>query len=84
MGWNEIVPQKGELLFKGVRKPIYAYFCHSYYAAPESRTHVIGKTGYGVTFASVIRRGNIVGMQFHPEKSQETGLALLKNALKLC
>jgi imidazole glycerol-phosphate synthase subunit HisH len=84
MGWNEIEAKKGEKIFKGARKPIYAYFCHSYYVRPEKASQAIGTTSYGVTFASVIRRDNIIGMQFHPEKSQETGLALLKNALEQC
>jgi glutamine amidotransferase len=82
MGWNEIEPKKGEAIFKGVPRPVYAYFCHSYYARPLDASVVIGKTGYGRSFASVVRRGKVYGMQFHPEKSQATGLALLQNFLR--
>ena len=84
MGWNEIEPKKNEVIFKGIRKPVYAYFCHSYYAVPANNAQAVGKTSYGVTFASVVRRDNIIGMQFHPEKSQEAGLMLLKNVLERC
>jgi glutamine amidotransferase len=84
MGWNQIQPKKNEPIFKGLRAPIYAYFCHSYYVLPARAAAGIGKTSYGVRFASVVRRGNVIGMQFHPEKSQESGLMLLKNALKQC
>lgn len=85
MGWNEISKtQKGLKIFQGLKKDIYTYFCHSYYAAPKARAVVIGETEYGITFASVIKEGNVYGMQFHPEKSQETGLRILENFIKLC
>jgi imidazole glycerol phosphate synthase glutamine amidotransferase subunit len=84
MGWNEIEPVRGEPLFKGIRRPIYTYFCHSYYVRPEKAGVAIGWTRYGSRFASVVRHDNVVGVQFHPEKSQETGIRMLKNLLKLC
>lgn len=85
MGWNKIIKAgKGLKIFQGLGKDIYTYFCHSYYVAPRKKSVVIGKTDYGITFASVIKEGNVYGMQFHPEKSQETGLKILENFIKLC
>lgn len=85
MGWNEIVKtRKGLKIFHELKKDIYTYFCHSYYAAPKAKEVVIGETEYGIRFASVIKEGNVYGMQFHPEKSQETGLKLLENFITLC
>jgi imidazole glycerol phosphate synthase glutamine amidotransferase subunit len=85
MGWNGIEKlKKGLKIFKGLGPDIYTYFCHSYYAQPRLRSVVIGRTDYGIKFASIIKDGNVYGMQFHPEKSQETGLKLLKNFIKLC
>lgn len=85
MGWNEIAKtRKGLKIFQGLKRDIFTYFCHSYYAAPKAKEVVIGETEYGITFASVIKEGNVYGMQFHPEKSQETGLKLLENFITLC
>ncbi len=84
MGWNEIVPRSKDRIFRGASRPLYAYFCHSYYVRPREARVVAGETEYGVTFASVIRQDNVVGMQFHPEKSQDAGLTLLKNFIERC
>ena len=70
-------------IFKGLKGDIYTYFCHSYFVAPKKKEVTIGKTEYGVTFASVIKQGKVYGMQFHPEKSQEVGLKLLENFILL-
>ncbi len=84
MGWNKIEKTKrGLKIFKGTKPDIYAYFCHSYYVSPAQSSVSIGMTEYGVKFASVIKEGNVYGMQFHPEKSQEVGLELLRNFIKL-
>jgi imidazole glycerol-phosphate synthase subunit HisH len=84
MGWNEIekVSDKSGI-FKGLKGAIYTYFCHSYFVLPKDKKTAIGKTKYGITFASVLKQGKIYGMQFHPEKSQEVGLKLLQNFIKL-
>lgn len=84
MGWNEI-EKVSDLagIFKGFKGSLYAYFCHSYFVVPKDKKAAIGKTEYGETFASVMKQGNIYGMQFHPEKSQETGLKLLRNFILL-
>jgi glutamine amidotransferase len=64
----------------------YAYFVHSYYAAPDDPESVVATTDYGVTFPAVIsnRAGNVFGTQFHPEKSGKTGLRILRNFVELC
>ncbi len=85
MGWNKIdKTKKGLKIFKGLKEDIYTYFCHSYYAVPRTKEVVIGETEYGIRFASVIKEGNVYGMQFHPEKGQEIGLKLLENFIRLC
>jgi imidazole glycerol-phosphate synthase subunit HisH len=61
----------------------YAYFVHSYAIYPEDQTIVLATTDYGEPFASIVGRGNICGLQFHPEKSQAVGLRLLRNFLNL-
>ncbi|MBI5872771.1 MAG: imidazole glycerol phosphate synthase subunit HisH [Candidatus Omnitrophica bacterium] len=85
MGWNGIEKLKtGLKIFKDLGPDIYTYFCHSYYVQPRLRSVVIGRTDYGIKFASIIKDGNVYGMQFHPEKSQETGLKLLRNFIRFC
>lgn len=85
MGWNEIeTPSGRDSVFGGISKPVYAYFCHSYYCVPRDAKAAIGLTRYGVRFASVVRRGTVYGMQFHPEKSQESGLSMLRNFIEKC
>lgn len=82
MGWNEVSIAGGDSPFwKGIPQPAYFYFVHSYYAAPANGWSE-GRTRYGVEFASVVRKGNIFATQFHPEKSQENGLRLLKNYIE--
>ena len=81
MGWNS-VSQKGQHpMWAGVPDESYFYFLHSYYPNPEDESSVIGETEYGVTFASVLARDNIVATQFHPEKSGATGLRMYGNFL---
>lgn len=85
MGWNRIKKIRPALkIFNGMHKEVYAYFCHSYFVKPKNRSVIIGETEYGITFASIIKEGNVYGMQFHPEKSQDVGLKLLKNFIDVC
>jgi glutamine amidotransferase len=85
MGWNEIEKKlKPERIFTGLRGPVYTYFCHSYFCVPRDASVVIGSTRYGVRFASLVRRGHVYGMQFHPEKSQGVGLKILRNFIERC
>jgi len=81
MGWNEVRQLRFHPVFRGLPDRSYFYFVHSYYADPDDRTAVIGETEYGVPFASVIARGNLVATQFHPEKSGEIGLRFYANFL---
>ena len=64
----------------------YAYFVHSYYAEPDDEAAVVATTDYGTEFASIVasERGNVFGTQFHPEKSGETGLRILRNFVDIC
>ena len=84
MGWNEAqwTPQAAALQ-AGLPTPSHVYFVHSYYPDVEDESLVACHTHYGTSFASGIIKPNLVAVQFHPEKSQSTGLALLKNAVSL-
>ncbi len=77
MGWNSIKILKKALLLEDTPRGAYLYFVHSYYVVPEENV-VATTTEYGVEFASSIWKENIFACQFHPEKSQSTGLAILK------
>jgi glutamine amidotransferase len=85
MGWNEITATRDHPLVDGVDGE-YAYFVHSYYADPTDGGATVATTDYGVTFPSIIANeaGNVFGTQFHPEKSGETGLTILRNFVDLC
>lgn len=82
IGWNQLKTAKGALL-AGIAPGAYAYFVHSYYAAPKEDADILATTEYGVEFASVVGRDKVWGAQFHPEKSQEVGLRLLQNFWRL-
>ncbi len=78
MGWNQIHIQKDTPILKGIQSGAYVYFVHSYYVVPEEPvTATI--TEYGIEFVSSIAKDNVFACQFHPEKSQETGLKMLEN-----
>ncbi len=79
MGWNHVGLKKEHPVLKGLSKEDEFYFVHSYYPQPVSDNFVIGTTIYGVEFASVIGYKNLIATQFHPEKSGEAGLNILKN-----
>jgi glutamine amidotransferase len=81
MGWNQVFQKARHAIFNGIPDNSYFYFVHSYYPAPVDDAVVIGETEYGVTFASVLARDNIVATQFHPEKSGEMGLRMYRNFL---
>jgi glutamine amidotransferase len=82
MGWNDVRPRGDQCLFKGMAAPRF-YFLHSYYFAPAHPGDVLGVTDYNGNFASAARSGNVFGTQFHPEKSHQWGIALLKNFAEL-
>jgi imidazole glycerol-phosphate synthase subunit HisH len=83
MAWSK-VRATGDCheLFRGIPQLSYFYFAHSYYPVPEKENKTIGLTEYGINFCSVLKHKNIVGVQFHPEKSGEKGLLFVKNFLE--
>ncbi len=78
IGWNRVACAD-DPLFTGLPETPWFYFVHSYYAVPDDSAVIIATADYGVTFPAAIRKGSAAGVQFHPEKSGETGLMLLKN-----
>lgn len=79
MGWNDVAPKDGTGLLQGMDSGARFYFLHSYYFAPNDPDDVLAITAYGDPFACAVRRGNVHGVQFHPEKSHGWGIQLLKN-----
>lgn len=81
VGWNQVVRPAGRAhpLLDGVDDRAFFYFVHSFYCAPADPDVIVGETEYGAPYASVVGRGNVCGVQFHPEKSQAVGLRLLHN-----
>lgn len=86
MGWNQIKSCGGNrsILLEGVAEGADLYFCHSYYPQPKDKAIIAATTEYGLNFASFVQRENVFGVQFHPEKSQETGLKIMGNFVRLC
>jgi glutamine amidotransferase len=82
IGWNEIYFKKESYIFQNVLDATDFYFVHSYHFAPTSDEDVIGKTPYCGGFVSAVGRGHVFGTQFHPEKSQKPGFALIKSFLE--
>jgi glutamine amidotransferase len=83
IGWNQVKLLKKHLVLDGVPDNSNFYFVHSYYADPDDRSAVAGVTSYGVEFCSVAAWQNVIAVQFHPEKSGETGLKLYDNFVRL-
>jgi glutamine amidotransferase len=79
MGWNTVSLLKRPPIFEDIPDNSYVYFVHSYFVAPADPAVTAGMTEYGISFTSMIWKENIVATQFHPEKSQETGLRILRN-----
>ena len=79
MGWNTVAVKRRPPAMEGIDEGAYFYFVHSYYVVPEDEKVVATTTAYGVEFASSIWKDNLFATQFHPEKSQEKGLRILKN-----
>ncbi len=86
MGWNRVgFVKKGDPVLKGIKNRGFFYFVHSYYAMPVSTEPVLTKTKYGnIIFTSGVRKGNVYGFQFHPEKSGENALRIYKNFYNMC
>jgi len=81
VGWNQVERFSGapHSLLKGIEDGAFFYFVHSFYCDAADQADVLGRTDYGHQYVSIVARGQICGVQFHPEKSQVSGLRLLKN-----
>ena len=82
MGWNTL-SHSDHPLFKGIPQDKSFYFVHSYYVSPSDSADIIGTSEYGISFTSAVARDNVMATQFHPEKSGEWGLKVLKNFIEL-
>lgn len=83
IGWNSLkYPNKGTL-YEGLKEDAYVYFVHSYYLKAEDEQIVTATTEYGVTIHASVQKDNLYGCQFHPEKSSEVGLTILKNFIAI-
>ena len=80
-GWNQLWTQPESRLFEGLESGAYAYFNHAYYCAPQDPADTAAHTDYGIDYTSAVQRGNLFGVQFHPEKSQKVGQRVLANFL---
>lgn len=79
IGWNQLFWRRPNPLQAGIPDGAYAYFVHSYYVEPADPADILAVTDYGISYASIVGRGNLLGVQFHPEKSQTVGLRILRN-----
>lgn len=79
MGWNNIKIEKDNKIFSNLDEEDYFYFVHSFHVNCKNKEDILSTTEYGKRFASAIQRNNIIGVQFHPEKSHDAGLKILKN-----
>lgn len=79
MGWNSLELHQDKPIMKEVKNGDYVYFVHSYYAAGTDKNDIVAAAEYEVSVPAVVQKGNTIGIQFHPEKSGETGLQILKN-----
>jgi glutamine amidotransferase len=83
MGWNDVTPLQAVGLFDKLGSGARFYFLHSYYFIPNDSKQMLAVTDYSGRYASAVRSGNIYGVQFHPEKSHQWGIQLLKNFAEL-
>ena len=83
MGWNQVKQKVSHPVFEGIPDGANFYFVHSYYVQPNDSSLIAGETEYGIPICSVVARGNLIGTQFHPEKSGELGLRMYSNFLKM-
>jgi len=83
-GWNQLEVNPDSLLLNGVPDQSYVYFNHSFFSEPDDPGVSAAKTDYGISYTSAVEKGSIYGVQFHPEKSQDAGLKILKNFVEVC
>jgi len=83
MGWNNLIFDKHDDILDGINEGEGVYFVHSFYADTVDRSNLISHVEYGVDVPAILRKDNVIGMQFHPEKSGEVGMRFLKNYLNI-
>lgn len=83
MGWNQVCQKRSHPIFRDIPDKANFYFVHGYYVKPDNKSLIAADTEYGISFCSVLASENLIGTQFHPEKSGETGLRVYKNFLNL-
>ena len=83
MGWNSLHLENNGRLFKGIEENAYVYFVHSYYLKAEDEQIVKASTEYSTHIHASVEQGNVFACQFHPEKSSDVGLKILKNFVEL-
>lgn len=83
MGWNTLNATRKSALLGHLPENPYAYFVHSYYCIPDNEEDVLISVDYGLPFTAAVERDNVYGVQFHPEKSQQVGLQILRNFLAM-
>lgn len=84
IGWNQVQVKKESNLLDGIADNSFFYFLHGYYVQLEKENIITASTEYGITYPSIVEKGNVYAVQFHPEKSGDVGLQLLKNWVKKC
>jgi glutamine amidotransferase len=82
MGWNELSPRAAHPVLDGLPDGTHAYFLHSFELRPAHPADLLAETDYGGWLVAAVARDNLVGTQFHPEKSQQAGLRLIANFLR--
>ncbi len=83
IGWNSLHLERDSRLFKGIKEGAFVYFVHSYYLAAQDESIVTATTEYGTHIHAAVEKDNVFATQFHPEKSSEVGLTILKNFLEI-
>ncbi len=84
MGWNSLDIKTNDGIFKGISQGSYVYFVHSYYLDAENKEEVAATTQYGISIDAAVSKGSLFGCQFHPEKSGDVGLSMLRNFAGIC
>lgn len=79
MGWNTLQKTSDCSELRGIKDGAYVYYVHSYYAKAEDSKDICAVSSYGVSIPAIVKKGNVLGLQFHPEKSGDTGLKILNN-----
>jgi imidazole glycerol-phosphate synthase subunit HisH len=84
MGWNNLKIRGKSKLLKGVKDESWIYFVHSYRTVPKDHKIIVATSNYGVSIPAIIEKDNLIGVQFHPEKSGDVGALMIKNFIKIC